>query len=362
MVVDLFIDTPDINAYKRHRDVISGGTTNPSLMSKLGIPPEQYESHVKKILDVLGSGILSVEVTNVIPDKMYEEAKQFMKWGEKRIAVKIPLPFYVEKSVVERVNKANKVDVDFENLIDDKGLNIGVELKNHPPMPEDLPEGWRVLEDEKYEPAKENLKKSKELIYVDTTPLIAQLAEEGVPLNVTCGFGYEQARNVAALISKASGRNKEFSANHNYFSIFWGRLLDAYVGDPELNIKDSYNSKDLEKMIKLSTEEVKECARQLEGTGIRIIIGSARLPKIWETNAKKMDKEYQEEHGCKTVEPYYVRFQREAYRSMLKIAQPVAAIPTVFPGILEAARYHPATSIALKGFADDYLKFKEKKA
>lgn len=334
MVVELFLDTPDIEEYKKHKDIISGGTTNPSLMSRMGIPPEEYKTHCKKILDVLKTGVLSVEVTEVIPSKMYEEAKQFMQWGEKGIIIKIPVPFYLSEDIVTRVTGEINLDK-LKNSVANSELNIGIHVKES------------QIE-----------KESKKFLYVDTLPLIERLAYEGVPLNITCGFGFEQARDVAATIAKAKERNPHYTAKHNYFSIFWGRLLDSYIGNSELKLSNEYHAEDLEKILELSLKEVEECMRQLEGSGIRIILGSARLPKIWEKNAIDKDKEYREKHNTK-VGPHLIPLQREAYRSMLKIAQRTNAIPTVFPGILDSARYNDSTASALDMFVRDFLKLKE---
>ncbi len=318
MVVDIFLDTPDLKAYERHKHVITGGTTNPSLMSKMGIPPEQYEAHCKKILEILGpSGVLSVEVTEVLPNLMYEQVQQFKKWGEQRIVVKIPSPFYLDETLVKRVHGGatdiSTGDKQFASLISHSEIKTQA---NH------------------------------RIIYVDTLPVIAEITKQGIPLNVTCGFAYEQAHDIAATIRRAITGMK--CAAENYFSIFWGRILDGYVEDKNLDISKTYNKDDLEKMIALSTQEVVDTAKQLEGSNIRVILGSSRLPKAWEEAAKKDEAQLQ-------------HLRREAYRAVLKVAQPVNAIPTVPPALIEAGRYHASTANAVKGFVEDYLKLLESK-
>ena len=295
MVVDIFLDSPDIEEYKRHKTIISGGTTNPSLMSKMGLPISKYEQQCREILNVMDGGVLSVEVTEISPERMYEQAMRFHKWDATHIVVKIPAPFCIDGSMAQRVD-------------------------NH--------------------------FTSGDSIFVDTLPVIARLAGEGVPLNITCGFGYEQAHFIAATISKAASKARS-PAKNNYFSIFWGRLLDGYVADKSRGFSQTYDQSDADKLIALSMGEVEEAAHQLDGSGMRLILGSARLPKIWEEAAKNEgdDKLKQLKH--------------EAYRAVLKVARPYNAIPTVPPALLEASRYHEGTASALKGFVDEYLKLRD---
>jgi transaldolase len=305
MTVELFLDTPDIEAYKMHKNLISGGTTNPSLMSKMGIPEEKYESHCQDILKVLERKVLSIEVTSIIPEKMVEDAQKFHEWDKNRIVVKIPAPFYLDERTAERCSPG---------------------IMQNPPSSvkvTDGPEGKRA--------------------YIDTLPVMAELASKGVALNITCCFGYEQARDIAATIKQAALP----TVRESYFSIFWGRLLDQYVEQGIAN-KTFTDYADLSKIIDLSAQEVNETARQLEGSKLRIILGSVRLPKKWESAAAEDANEA-------------LKMKKLAYRAVLKVAQPVNAIPTVSPALLEASRYHAGTSNAVTGFLEDYLKLKEAK-
>lgn len=309
MTVQIFLDSPDLKAYERHKHVISGGTTNPSLLSRVGIPPEKYEEHSRAILEILGAGVLSVEVTEVLPSKMLEQAMKFFKWGE-RIVVKIPSPFYIEDALAKRVQGS-----DFAQEISSSPLNA-VEEKNG-------------------------------RLYVDTIALIARLAQEGVPLNVTCGFAFEQAHDIASAIGKGASKAAK-PAKTNFFSIFWGRILDRYAADKSLAISESYNANDFEKMLAWASAEVLDTGRQLEGSSVRVILGSCRMPKVWETAAKQ--------EGGEKIR----MLQREAYRAVLKAAQPINAVPTIPPALIEAARFNDSTADAVKGFVDDFLKLKEK--
>jgi len=295
MVVDIFLDSPDTEAYKRHKVIISGGTTNPSLMSNMGIANNKYEQHCREILNILDGGVLSVEVTEIDPERMYEQAMRFHKWDDARIVVKIPAPFYIDGNTAQRV-------------------------------------------DSKFAPGSP--------VFVDTIPVIARLAGEGVPLNITCGFGYEQAHAIAAAITSGARKAKN-PAKNNYFSMFWGRLLDGYVADKSRGFSQVFDRSDTERLIALSMAEVEEAARQLEGSGIRLILGSSRLPKVWEEAAKKEGDDK------------LMLLKREAFRAVLKVARPFNAVPTVPPALLEASRYHEGTSAALKGFVDEYIKLRD---
>ncbi len=86
----LFLDTADI---KQIRDavklgVISGVTTNPSLVSKAGWPGD-YKSAVQEICSLV-KGPVSVEVLSVEPEAMIEEARSIATWSP-HVNVKIPV-------------------------------------------------------------------------------------------------------------------------------------------------------------------------------------------------------------------------------------------------------------------------------
>jgi transaldolase len=299
MVVELFLDTPDIEAYKRHKSLVSGMTTNPSLMSKMGIPEEKYEAHCRQILEVIENKVLSVEVTSIVPEKMVEEAHKFYAWDKERIVIKIPAPFYLDEKTAERCE---------------------------PGIIQNPPSSVKVIDS-----------KEGKQVYVDTLPVMAELASKGVAMNITCCFGYEQARDIGATVKQDTIPHRT-----SYFSIFWGRLLDNYA-----ELSETYSSSEINRIVDLSAQEVNEAARQLEGSYLRIILGSVRMPKKWEAAAAKNDQNE------------ILKLKKMAYRAVLKVARPVNAIPTVSPALLEASRYDANSSIAIKGFLEDNLKLRE---
>jgi|GEM_PF-3752708 len=319
MTVELFLDSPNLADYQRHKPILAGGTTNPSLMSKAGVKPEQYEQHARKILEVLDGGVLSVEVTGILPAEMQPQALKFAAW-DKRIVVKIPAPFYLDLATAAKTSSS---PLPLEKQIASTPLNASTKIEGN-------------------------------LLFVDTLPLIKSLAAQGVSLNVTCGYSFESAHDVASAISagaKQAGPAK--AAKHNYYSIFWGRMLDKYAADPKLAISKSYDQASLEKLLAIINKEVSEAAKELEGSPVRLIIASCRLPRAWEDAAKKQDAQVKPA----TPSASKLKFLNvQAYRAVLQAAAPFNAVPTVPPALLEAARFNDDTAIAVKGFIDDLQK------
>lgn len=85
----LFLDTADIDQIRRgvKLGVISGVTTNPSLVAKIGRTTD-YESAVKEICSIV-NGPVSAEVLSQDTQSMIEEARQVSSWSP-HVVIKIP--------------------------------------------------------------------------------------------------------------------------------------------------------------------------------------------------------------------------------------------------------------------------------
>jgi transaldolase len=86
--MQLFLDTANIEhiSHGVRMGVITGVTTNPSLISKEG--KVDYKSHVQKICSIV-PGPVSTEVVSQNVEEMVTEARQIASWAE-NVVVKIP--------------------------------------------------------------------------------------------------------------------------------------------------------------------------------------------------------------------------------------------------------------------------------
>ena len=86
--MQLFLDTANIEHIRQgvRMGLISGVTTNPSLISKEG--RVNYKRHVQEICSIV-PGPVSTEVVSQNVDEMVSEAKQIASWAE-NVVVKIP--------------------------------------------------------------------------------------------------------------------------------------------------------------------------------------------------------------------------------------------------------------------------------
>jgi transaldolase len=84
----IFLDTANIEQIRQGAKlgVISGVTTNPSLMMKEGLA--DYEAAVKEICTIV-SGPVSVEVVSEEPAEMLKQARKMAKWAP-NVVIKIP--------------------------------------------------------------------------------------------------------------------------------------------------------------------------------------------------------------------------------------------------------------------------------
>lgn len=86
-----FIDTADLDEIKEANDmgVLDGVTTNPSLMAKVGVRPDEVNAHYIKICQIV-DGDVSAEVISTDFDGMMREGRALAKLHD-NIIVKIPM-------------------------------------------------------------------------------------------------------------------------------------------------------------------------------------------------------------------------------------------------------------------------------
>ena len=85
----IFLDTANIEQIRQasRLGVLSGVTTNPSLVSKEG--KVDYESLVKEICSILPHGAISAEVVEEEAEPMIKQARQIAAWAP-NVVIKIP--------------------------------------------------------------------------------------------------------------------------------------------------------------------------------------------------------------------------------------------------------------------------------
>ncbi|MBY0402321.1 MAG: fructose-6-phosphate aldolase [Cyanobacteria bacterium] len=87
--MQLFVDTADLNEIRQAASlgVISGVTTNPTLLAKSG--QGDVKSAILEICEYFPESPISVECVSETAAEMIEEGKKFVKWA-KNIYVKVP--------------------------------------------------------------------------------------------------------------------------------------------------------------------------------------------------------------------------------------------------------------------------------
>jgi transaldolase len=85
--MDLFLDTADFDEIKTGVDwgVVSGVTTNPTLIARAG---KEHEEQVKKICGIVGN--VSAEVVSERKDEIVAEGRRLAAWDPK-VIVKVPM-------------------------------------------------------------------------------------------------------------------------------------------------------------------------------------------------------------------------------------------------------------------------------
>lgn len=86
-----FIDTADLNEIREANDIgiLDGVTTNPSLMAKVGVKPDEVDDHYRKICEIV-DGDVSAEVISIDFEGMMSEGRRLAKIHD-NIVVKVPM-------------------------------------------------------------------------------------------------------------------------------------------------------------------------------------------------------------------------------------------------------------------------------
>jgi transaldolase len=105
----IFLDTANVAAIKKWSvtGLIDGVTTNPTHLSKEGGDPKKV---VLQICKLLPEGHISVEVTNLDPEKVYEQAKAISKLA-KNIWVKVPCHANYYETIKRLVDEEVKLNI-----------------------------------------------------------------------------------------------------------------------------------------------------------------------------------------------------------------------------------------------------------
>jgi transaldolase len=89
-MIKIFADGADIEEIKKlnSNDIVSGFTTNPSLMKIAGVV--DYEKFARDALQIIGGKPISFEIFKDDADGIIKQAKKISEWGE-NVYVKIPI-------------------------------------------------------------------------------------------------------------------------------------------------------------------------------------------------------------------------------------------------------------------------------
>ncbi len=89
-MIKIFADGADIDEIKKlnSNDIVSGFTTNPSLMKIAGVV--DYEKFALDALQIIGGKPISFEIFKDDADGIIKQAKKISEWGE-NVYVKIPI-------------------------------------------------------------------------------------------------------------------------------------------------------------------------------------------------------------------------------------------------------------------------------
>jgi transaldolase len=85
-MMELYLDTAEVEEIKKYAHVIDGVTTNPSLIAKSG---RKFEDVIKEICEIV-DGPISAEVISTDAEGMVKEADELVKMHD-NVVIKIPL-------------------------------------------------------------------------------------------------------------------------------------------------------------------------------------------------------------------------------------------------------------------------------
>ena len=97
---------------RNNSDLISGLTTNPTLIQKSGVT--DYSSFIKRMLQTINEKSFSVEVVSDDLEEMYKQAKTIASWGD-NVYVKIPI-----------TNTKGETVYDIVKRLSDEGVKVNV--------------------------------------------------------------------------------------------------------------------------------------------------------------------------------------------------------------------------------------------
>lgn len=126
--IKIFADSADIDSIKVHSidPIISGFTTNPTLMRKAGVT--DYQAFAKEAIKVVGDKPISFEVFTDDINEMLVQARKIASWGS-NVSVKIPVintKSVSTNSIVRQLSSEGIIvnvtaiftDVQFKSVID----------------------------------------------------------------------------------------------------------------------------------------------------------------------------------------------------------------------------------------------------
>jgi transaldolase len=105
----IFCDIADFDSIKKFnkKKIVSGFTTNPSLMRKAGA--KDYQEYSKKILKICKNKPISFEVFGDTYESMMDQALKINNWG-KNVYVKVPVvnsKGYFTGKIIKELNRRN---------------------------------------------------------------------------------------------------------------------------------------------------------------------------------------------------------------------------------------------------------------
>ena len=109
MSTKIFCDIADFDSIKKFnkKKIVSGFTTNPSLMRKAGA--KDYQEYSKKILKICKNKPISFEVFGDTYESMMDQALKINNWG-KNVYVKVPVvnsKGYFTGKIIKELNRRN---------------------------------------------------------------------------------------------------------------------------------------------------------------------------------------------------------------------------------------------------------------
>lgn len=108
-MVRIFLDSADSGAIERYCNlgVIDGVTINPTLLRKASGKPEAI---VKRIISIMGSKEVHIQVTETDPKKVHEQASRIGALGD-NVVIKIPCLLLYSAIIRQLVDQGYKINI-----------------------------------------------------------------------------------------------------------------------------------------------------------------------------------------------------------------------------------------------------------